>query len=256
MIIENNPLECDCSLQHLVLKNVKYNKGHQFLNIHCFKEKIEIEEFITDNCTHSSSSELLVIALLASFVSIISIITLLIYVYQTEIRIFLFSHNLCTWLISMDRLDANKKYDAFLSYCYKDEDFVLNEIVQKIENDPRNFKVCIHVRDWEAGEWIQNNILKSVEESRRTLIVLSKNFIKSKWGLMEFRTVHTQMIREGITRVIIILYGDIGPIDDLDSELKSYLKTNTYIKWGEQHFWRKLFYALYCANKELPARRL
>ena len=156
----------------------------------------------------------------------------------------------------MDRLYTNKIYDVFISYCHKDEDFVLDEILKKIEDDPRNFKTCIHLRDWEAGEWIQTNIIKSVEESRRTLIVLSKNFIQSTWGMLEFKTAHNQMIKERITRVIIILYGDIEPIDDLDSELKSYIKTNTYIEWGDQYFWKKLFYALSCTNNQLPARRL
>ena len=118
---------------------------------------------------------------------IITLTLILFYFYQLEIKIFLYTNNLCACLIPMDKLNADKKYDVFLNYCYQDEDFVLEEIVQKIEGDPRNFKICIHVRDdWEAGEWIQTNIIKSVEESRRTLIVLSKNFLKSKWGRMEF----------------------------------------------------------------------
>ena len=71
------------------------------------------------------------------------------------------------------------------------------------------YRCCIHTRDWkvvkitdpsffiifyhfQVGEMIPDQIIQSVESSRRTLIVLSKAYVDSMWTKLEFRAAHTQ----------------------------------------------------------------
>lgn len=61
---------------------------------------------------------------------------------------------------------------------------------------------------------------------------------------MEFRAAHQQSLQDGRARVIIILYSDIGPRDNLDPDLKAYLNMNTYVKYEDPWFYDKLRYAL------------
>lgn len=86
-------------------------------------------------------------------------------------------------------------------------------------------------------------IIRSVAESRRTIIVLSPNYVESVWGTMEFRTAHHTAVKENVSRVIVIIYGDVNT-QNIDTELKSYIDMNTYIKWGDPWFWERLHYAL------------
>lgn len=67
------------------------------------------------------------------------------------------------------------------------------------------------------------------------------------WGLMGFRVAHQSALDERRSRVIIIIKGDIGPIENLQSELKAYLKTNIYFRWDnkkEKQFFNKLRLAI------------
>nr|XP_012216447.1 PREDICTED: protein toll-like [Linepithema humile]XP_012216448.1 PREDICTED: protein toll-like [Linepithema humile] len=175
---------------------------------------------------------------------IIGLIFGLYFKYRTHIKVWLFAHQWCLSFVTEEELDKDKLYDAFVSFSHKDHDFIVDELISKLESGPTPLKLCLHYRDWLADEWIPDNIARSVENSRRMIVVLSPNFLESIWGRMEFRAAHRQALNEGRTRVILILYSDIGPTDNLDPELKAYISMNTHIQRGDPWFWDKLRYAL------------
>lgn len=148
------------------------------------------------------------------------------------------------WLVTEKEIDRDKLYDAFVSYSHLDEWFVDNELVPELEGGPNPYKLCIHYRDWLAGAHIPTQIHKSVNDSKRTIIVLSPNFLASFWAKMEFHEAYIKAMKERCPRVIIILLRDIDDQVKLDDELKVYLRTYTYIKWHDPRFWSKLKYAL------------
>lgn len=69
-------------------------------------------------------------------------------------------------------------------------------------NDIR-YKCLVHVRDFVPGRAIYEQILEAVENSSRTVIVLSKNFVASNWAMQEFAAAHAK------NKVIVIVYGEL-----------------------------------------------
>ncbi|KAJ1529155.1 hypothetical protein ONE63_005964 [Megalurothrips usitatus] len=243
--LHNNPWKCDCQLQALVnFVQVHYTRISYPGEMKCTDGQPLSKLTVSGLCSQTSSVvwASLVAALLLG--GLIGGAFAVYYKFNHEIKAWLFAHNLCLWFVTEEELDKDKRFDAFVSFSHKDEDFVINQLVPGLEGGPVPFKLCLHYRDWVAGEYIPNQITRSVAESRRTLVVLSPNFLESVWGRMEFRAAHCQALSEGRARVIVLLLGDIGPTENLDPELRAYLNMNTYVKWGDPWFWRNLRYAL------------
>ncbi|XP_072391320.1 protein toll-like isoform X2 [Diabrotica undecimpunctata] len=233
-----NPWSCGCSAFDLQLFLQNRYTIVKPTDVFCQKEKQYLVEK-ADLCKPSSALILSIVFPVVAFL-ILTIVTLVLYIYyRQEVKIYLYAKNICLWFVTEEELDEDKEYDVFLSYAHQDEEFVLHNLLPVLQP----LRTCIHIRDWKPGEMIMTNVEYSVMNSRRTLVVLSNNFLDSVWGIQEFKTAHTQAIKEGRARVIVVKYGELDQ-SRLDVDIKAYLNTNTYVEWGKPWFWNKLNYAL------------
>lgn len=243
--LHQNPWRCDCATKDFVTVIQTHLEKIQLLhNITCENGIPILDMTDTELCPIKTIIVVGASFAVAAIGLLFGICGMLYYKFQKEIKVWLYAHHYCLWFVTEEELDQDKIYDAFISYSHRDEDFVADHLVPGLEDGPVRYKLCLHYRNWIAGEYIPTQIAKSVEESKRTIVVLSPDFLESVWGRMEFCAAHKQALNEGRVRVIVILYGDIGPTDKLDPELRAYLTMNTYIKWGDPWFWNKLRYAL------------
>lgn len=138
------------------------------------------------------------------------------------------------------KLDDGKIYDAFI-LLHKDEDFVAEELVSKLKKESWPFKLSSYIKN-RTIDWVPNQSL--AEQSRRTIVILSKNFIDNVWSTLEFQATHKQALEENSNRIIVILRGDLGPTDNLDAELQVFLESKTCLKWDDLRFWKGLRIAM------------
>ncbi|XP_049846539.1 toll-like receptor Tollo [Schistocerca gregaria] len=186
----------------------------------------------------------LVAALCVLLVLVLTV--LLIFIFRQEMRVWFHSRfgiRLFYRHSDIDHEDRDKLFDAFVSYSSKDEAFVAEELAPILEHGDPPYKLCLHYRDFPVGAYIGETIVQAVESSRRTIMVLSDNFIRSEWCRFEFKSAHHQVLRDRRRRLILVLLGEV-PQKDLDPDIRLYLKTNTYLQWGDKLFWEKLRFAL------------
>ncbi|KAM7309480.1 protein toll-like [Ixodes scapularis] len=163
--------------------------------------------------------------------------------YKREIMVWLYARGIggCLQCIKEDEIDEDKHFDVFVSFSSKDSAFVYDTLVPGIE--AMGFSACTYHRNFKGGFLIQDIIQEAVSCSRRTLLLLSENFVESEWCLWEFRVAHHRALQDRINRLVLLQLDDVDP-SRLDEELQLYMRTINYLRWGEAHFWDKLLYSL------------
>ncbi|XP_071135459.1 toll-like receptor Tollo isoform X2 [Mytilus edulis] len=270
LTLSNNQWSCDCDDLHdfkeltYELADVIYDRH----NMYCFVNNTKNESFpigskqhvvgldywsicpnqsvIFQNRTIEKHREVLnykeVQALTSTLVILVLFILIFTLVFMNRTLIQVVIYNKFGIRLFSVKPEENKMYDAFVSYSHKDEGFVARELVQRLENND-DYKLCVHFRDFPIGACIADTIIRSVEESSRTIMIVSNNYLDSEWCQYEFQTAHHSVLRDKSQKIILILMEDIDPAK-LDPELKLYMKTKTYLKRTDPWFWEKLVFAL------------
>merc|ERR1711915_866155 len=248
--LSSNPLLCDCSSVEIAsFLKLHYSHVHDYKNVSMMCIDGEKKLFHQNEEDFCPKTLLFTIVAPAIFVCVLFCILLIFNIcYKETIMIYIFSKSWGKIFFSEDTIDKEKPYDAFLSYSHHDATFVEKTLLPGLESEenPKDlqYKCLIHTRDWNVGEMIPDQILDSVEKSRRTLIVLSSDYVKSTWSKMEFQEAHNKAMKEQTQRVIIIVHGEMPDMSEIDEDVQKYLKSNTFIKSDDPWFWKKLRYAL------------
>lgn len=185
----------------------------------------------------------ILVATLSVF-ALLVLVLLLLFVFRHEMRVRLYSRygfRLCHKSDASG--DHGKLFDAFVSYSSKDEGFVMQVLAPELECGDPPYNLCLHYRDFPVGAYVSDTIVEAIESSSRTILLLSENFIKSEWCRFEFKSAHHQVLKDRRKRLVVILLGEVAQ-RDLDPDIRLYLKTNTYLQWGDKLFWEKLKFAL------------
>lgn len=152
LTLHNNPWVCECStidFVHFVNNHVNIDLK-QNNKIKCSgSENLVIRN---DKFTLCTLTWVIFGTIISVFGAISGILAAFYYKYKKQIKIWLYSKQWCLWLVTEDELDEDKKYDAFISFSHKDETFVKHEIVDKLEKSLASYELCLHDRDWLAGE--------------------------------------------------------------------------------------------------------
>ncbi|XP_078703870.1 uncharacterized protein LOC144928957 [Branchiostoma floridae x Branchiostoma belcheri] len=132
-------------------------------------------------------------------------------------------------------LGQHEKYHVFFCYSSADAPWV-KDTIQKLESDELGFKCCFHERDFLPGVAIIDNIVRSIHESQKTVFVLSRDFVESRWCNFERQVVMGANLREENKKVI--------PVMLRECDLPEFLQHMTYLEVWTAYFFDRFIGAL------------
>ncbi|XP_064611289.1 toll-like receptor 4 [Liolophura sinensis] len=138
-------------------------------------------------------------------------------------------------------------FDAFLSYEDSDRTFIREQVIPRLEIEA-GLKLCIDKRDFIPGLYVTDNILHAIQNSKKTVVFLSRKFLKSKWCIYEMNMARMEGIHSGRDVLVMVLTEEI-PTGELSAEMIDVIHNQTYIertsnRHGEALFWRRLVSAV------------
>ena len=102
------------------------------------------------------------------------------------------------------------KYDCFLCFSGHDASWVKTILYEKL-TEGNQLNICVHDKDFELGADIYDCIYDAMDQSRRILFVITRNFLNSNWGNREMEMAKIHMVTtEQYNKIIVILK---DPID-------------------------------------------
>ena len=143
--------------------------------------------------------------------------------------------------------NESRMFDAFVCYHSDDLRWVINNLLPNLEYE-HGFKLCLHDQNWLPGIDIAENIVQSIEMSRKTILVVTNKFAQSRWCQLEASLAQHAHLSDGRDVIVMLLLETIQP-ENMNSRLYSIIQSKTYIEWtdnekGRQLFWKRLRLAL------------
>ena len=189
-----NPFQCSCETRSFLwcmyYRRSMFERFEKYTctyngNLTRFSNMKQLLKTIDYDC----SSKLILKVTASLFVSIVIVIALSVFLYRHKWDVRFFCLRYVTNRKAYQELEESEEeyeYDAFVSFHSDDQDWVWNELHEilgrtedNVETDDQpRFRLCIHERDFVPGGLIEENILRSIESSRKTIVVLSRNFMK------------------------------------------------------------------------------
>ena len=260
-----NPFQCSCEthafLGWVYEKQSMFSHYEEYACVYrnnpvLFKNMAQMLDTLNYQC--SLNMVVKVSAGLLAFLIFVIAVSVFLYRHKWDVRFFFLRY--VTNRKAYQELEGSNEeyvYDAFVSFHSDDQDWVWNELHENIDriegsektDDQPRFRLCIHERDFVPGDLIEENILRSIESSRKTIVVLSRNFLQSVWCEFELQIARKLCVEKGRDLIIAVMLETLPTNVRMSRSVERLIRKNTYIEWPTEpleqiHFWNQMRCAL------------
>ncbi|KAM4735225.1 toll-like receptor 21 [Anableps anableps] len=261
--IRNVPLSCTC--KNNLLQNYTVNNPNvQIIYLYTMRcqgdKKLKFHNFDTKVCYIDQGKYLFLSTAVVIFLFTVSPLLYVKLYWKIKYSYYVFRSWFSDHWSRLRDKEEKCKYDAFISYNFSDEEWVMNQLLPNLEGNGSSFKLCLHHRDFELGRNIVDNIVTAVYSSRKTVCVVSKNFLRSEWCSLEIHLASYRLFDEHRDVLLLVF---LEPISE--RQLSSYhrmrknMLKKTYLQWpgpnctdpsqAQELFWNQLRRAIRAGSR-------
>lgn len=143
-------------------------------------------------------------------------------------------------------------YVAYAEDSPQDEEWVINKLRPNMEDGQGHVNLLIKGRDFISGRPISDNIYEAIQQSRKTILVLSPKFVQNEWCYFEMQMAQMRLFDENLDIIILVLLESI-PEHMYTLTLRQLLCRKQYLKWPADNLGQKLFWQRLQAEIQKPS---
>ncbi|XP_058021469.1 toll-like receptor 5 [Ahaetulla prasina] len=247
--ITHNTFYCTCLLSNFIMwlnqTNVTLDGSHN--DIFCSGPPefahVPLQDLDTENCNEHKLMEPLQLSLFI-FTCVTITVFLVAVVVFTRFRgvCFFWFKTLTQFLMKelppeLDQQGYN--YDAYLCYSSKDFEWVQNSLIKHLDSQyskKNRFALCFEDRDFLPGEDHISNIHDAVWNCRKTICVVTKQFLKDGWCVEAFNFAQSRYFSDLEDILIMVVAGSLSQYQLMKYQpIRIFLKRGQYLRWPEDH---------------------
>ncbi|XP_073520796.1 toll-like receptor 8 [Phyllobates terribilis] len=257
--LEGNPFDCTCEIIDFLQWITNNNVAIPLLatDVTCassdFLRKKSIISFDIQAC---SSDAISMMFCFLSFLLIVLImaIPVLNHLFYWDVW---YIYHWCMAKLKTNKIVISETlYDAFITYDDQDSDvsdWVYNDLCHQLEeNGDRHIFLCLEERDWEPGKAVIDNIAQSINQSKKTVFVLTKKYVKSGKFRTAFYLAMQKLMDENMDVIVIVL---LQPVlqNSKYLRLRKKICASSILEWptnpnAKHLFWQKMKNVLLTEN--------
>ncbi|XP_053378249.1 toll-like receptor 4 [Mercenaria mercenaria] len=266
LILSSNPLQCKCEtlgFLQWVLSTKLYKKPKNLeiklpTNVECLlgSYRYNLNKHLRQITEHLEKEECLdkgwVSLTIGSVVSgvlacILSVaICRIVYKNRWKLRYLYYSRNRRYRHAGFERLFEN---DAFVSYAKSKASLIKNLMVPSLEGQ-RGLRLWVADRNSVPGTSVAENITHGIYNSRKSVLLIDKDYLKDSWCDYEMNMAHVEAIEAKRKLIILVLMEKI-PLENLPISIMSFLRSERSLEYPEHEqdmdtFWTNLADEIMC----------
>uniref|UniRef100_A0A8D2PYU1 TIR domain-containing protein n=1 Tax=Zosterops lateralis melanops TaxID=1220523 RepID=A0A8D2PYU1_ZOSLA len=247
--ITHNSYVCDCGLKSLLvwLNETNVTLAGSPSDRYCVYpsgfEGVPLSHLTYDGCDEDELQQALRFSLFIIF-SVIILMLLVAVIVFTRCRgiCFVWYKTITKRLIDNQPRVEDKseyKYDAYLCYSKNDFEWVQNSLLKHLDSqyfDKNRFTLCFEERDFLPGEEHINNIRDAIWNSRKTICIVTRQFLKDGWCVEAFNFAQSRYFCDLKDVLIVVVVGSLSQYQlKKHKPIRNFLQRSQYLRWPEDY---------------------